>query len=195
MERSKRSKRRLLVGSTINVAVNGLVFAGLAAFSVNRTDYWKFGPSEDFHFLGAVVIDKYWKWVGILVIITILEFSRVYSEELVGPILAFTIYDPDKRVINDFTYGQLRYGANMNRLGINTWTVIQTMIVVSRADFTLWLIVISQIASDVAIRTLLRDKQFKDGYVGDFSIDSEKDLESLLSNGNVQPNAISLTNL
>ena len=63
---------------------------------------FKFGPNEDFVIV-SVRIDTNQRYVVLLLFIAISNFIKLLVSELGEPVLVFNVYNPDKRVITEFT--------------------------------------------------------------------------------------------
>jgi hypothetical protein len=121
--------------------------------------YWRWGPSPGLVLI-SVRIDTWGRWVGLLGMIALVEASRVLVEEFGMPILGFSIYNPDKRHIADFTKMELQFYANMMFLVSALRGVALTVVTVSQIDLAVWAVVVSQGATVFTIRALLNEKTF-----------------------------------
>ena len=93
--------------------------------------------------------------------IIVIKASNVFISEIVGPILGFNIYNPDKIVITDFTKFELQVYGNVNFL-INGFKRIMTiMISITQIDLALIGMLSGEIISFYTIRMLLNEKTFK----------------------------------
>ena len=85
---------------------------------------------------------------------------KVISEEIGGPILGFNIYNPDKKVITEFTKCELQlYGNAMFALS-GVRGIFITLITITQFDIALWSLFVSEMASLFTIRALLNEKTF-----------------------------------
>lgn len=127
--------------------------------------YFRFGPSSDFILVG-VPIDTVTKYSVTLALIAIVNIIKVISDEIGGPIIG---YNPDKKVITEFTKWELQlvhvtlywgiYGNAMYALG-GVRGLFMTLISVTQFDIALWSLFISEAASVFTIRMLLDEKTF-----------------------------------
>ena len=150
--------QKILICLFCNVLILVFVIA-LVSFLASPSPYWRFGPSDTL-ILISVRIDSWNKYMGLLLIIGLIEASRVLVEELGMPVLGFNIYNPDKKKINDFTKNQLQVLANAMFLTSALRGVFITMITVTQIDIAVWLVFIGQISSIYTIRILLNEKEF-----------------------------------
>jgi hypothetical protein len=100
--------------------------------------------------------------IGLLAIDSIISVCII---EVGFPILSFSIYNPDKKVIEDFSKNELQlYGNTMFALNSlkNTLAVLVT---ISQIDLALCQVLFSELTSLVTIRMLLDKKEFKSATV------------------------------
>ena len=72
----------------------------------NNNNYFKYGPNDDLDILGIKIntIDKY---LYLQLFLCFVEISRAWTNEIASPILGFNIYNPDKKIIKEFTKNEL----------------------------------------------------------------------------------------
>ena len=122
--------------------------------------YFRFGPSKDFMLI-SVTIDTWSKYIITLIFIAIIDIVRVISEEIGMPIINFNIYNPDKKIINEFSKCELQlYGNSMYALSAIRGIFV-TMITVTQFDIALWSLFVGEFASLFTIRLLLNEKTFE----------------------------------
>ena len=80
--------------------------------------------------------------------------------ELGEPVLIFNVYNPDKKVITDFTRKQLLIYANLFFLISNTRSVFDILITVTQIDIAIFSIVLEQIVSMCTVCVLVKEKRF-----------------------------------
>ncbi len=123
-------------------------------------NYFRFGPSDDFILIN-IKIDTSAKYLSVLTLIAIINVIKVISEEIGGPILGFNIYNPDKKIITDFTKCELQlYGNTMFMLS-GLRNIFITLITITQFDIALWSLLVSEAASLFTIRMLLNEKTFQ----------------------------------
>jgi hypothetical protein len=122
-------------------------------------NYFQFGPDDKFILIN-ITINTWIKYTFVLSFIAIINIIKVISEEIGGPILGFNIYNPDKKVITDFTKFELQlYGNAMFALsGLRNIFIV--LVTVTRFDIALWSLIVSECASMFTIRALLNEKTF-----------------------------------
>jgi hypothetical protein len=108
-----------------------------------------------------VHIDTWTKYIITLVFIAIVDIIRVISEEIGMPIINFNIYNPDKKVITEFTKFELQlYGNSMYAL-TSIRGVFITLISITQFDIALWSLLIGETSALFTIRALLNEKIFE----------------------------------
>ena len=121
--------------------------------------YFRFGPNEDF-ILISVKIDTYSRYAFLLFLIACNNCIKVLIAELGEPILVFNVYNPDKKVITEFTKCQLLFYANSMFFIGNTRRVFEVMITITQIDIALYSIVVEQIVSICTVCFLVSEKTF-----------------------------------
>lgn len=121
--------------------------------------YWRVGPHADLVII-SVKIDTWQKYGLLLGLIAIVESSRIVVEEIGMPVLGFSIYNPDKKVVTEFSKNELQFFANAMFFISAIRGVLQMMVQISQLDVAIWGVIISQCASVVTIRHLLNQKTF-----------------------------------
>jgi len=123
-------------------------------------NYFRFGPSDDFILIN-IKIDSSAKYFSVLTFIAMINIIKVISEEIGAPILGFNIYNPDKKIITDFTKCELQvYGNTMFMLS-GLRNIFITLITITQFDIALWSLLVSEGASLFTIRMLLNEKTFQ----------------------------------
>jgi len=125
----------------------------------NNNYYMTYGPNENLYVL-SIKINTPQKYIFLQFFLLFVEFSRVFTNEIASPILGFNIYNPDKKIITEFTKNELQLLANMMWL-INSLTgAIFVMITISQIDIAILRTVYSEMTTIITIRMLLNEKKF-----------------------------------
>jgi hypothetical protein len=151
-------KSKLIICLIVNSIILSVVISLVCAFS-DGSEYWRIGPSKDFNVI-SVTIDSQGKYITLLVLIAIINISKVIVEELGMPVLGFSIYNPDKKVIDDFTKDELQFFANAMFVVSGLRQVFMTVISITQIDIAVWSLLVSEFASVFTIRMLLNEKTF-----------------------------------
>ena len=144
-----------LVGNTLLL---GIVTATMFIFSSDSM-YFRWGPHPDFVII-SVMIDTYSKYYILLLLIAFLKITKVLIEEIGMPVLSFSIYNPDKKVITEFTKNQLQFYGNAMYFVSSIRSVFEIMVTITQIDIALISVVFSELASIFTIRMLLNEKEF-----------------------------------
>jgi len=129
-------------------------------FKDDRSKYLRWGPQDDLIII-SVAVDTYDKYIMLLATIAVIKISDVLIGEIANPIIGFNIYNPDKKVITDFTKNELQFYGNSMYLIDAIKSVLLIMVNISQIDIALWGVIVSETASIFTIRMLLNEKEFK----------------------------------
>jgi hypothetical protein len=143
---------------TTNTLVLSSISILVTAFA-EKSPYWQFGYNDNL-ILISVKINTFEKYVSLLLLIAVINWSKVIIDNVALPILSFSIYNPDKKVITDFTKNELHIFGNAVYFVANVRRLLLVLISVSQFDLAIWSILISQLSSAYIIYTLLREKTF-----------------------------------
>jgi hypothetical protein len=125
----------------------------------NDNYYMTYGPNENLYVL-SIKINTTQKYICLQLFLLFVEFSSVFTNEIASPILAFNIYNPDKKIITEFTKNELQLLANLMWL-INSLTAsLFVMITISQIDIAILRTIYSEITTVITIRMLLNEKEF-----------------------------------
>jgi hypothetical protein len=151
---------RIAARTKICLLINFIGLVGIIIFvytAADLTELFRFGPSNDLTIM-SVQINTWGKYIGLVVIICIVKILEVGVNDIGGPNLGFSIYDPTETVVYGFGRMELQLLANgmwmVNSLGY----VFKTMIIVSRIDVALISVVTGELASAATIYYLLNKK-------------------------------------
>jgi len=125
----------------------------------DNSKYFRFGPSDDFIIISVPIYDSS-RYSILLLLIAFVNFTKVIIQEIGEPILLFYIYNPDKKVIEDFNKNQLQFYGNAMFMVSNIRRVFEIMITVTQIDIALYSVIVEQLTAIVTIRVLLNEKQF-----------------------------------
>jgi hypothetical protein len=142
---------------------NGFVFTTVGLFTLlygHPTRSLQIGYHSGLSVL-YVPIDNMEKYSMLLLLIALINWSKVIVENVAVPILQFSIYNPDKKIITEFTYAELQFYSNMLYLLTNLRRLLLTLISISQIDLALWSILTGQLSSAYIVYTLLREKTFQ----------------------------------
>ena len=145
-----------------NIVLLSVVICFMFIFAAD-SKYFRFGPNIDFVVI-SVPIYNYYRYSILLGIITFINITKVIIAEIGEPVLVFNVYNPDKKVITDFTKFQLKLYANMMFLISNMRRVFDIMITVTQIDIAVFSVLIEQITSFFTVNMLINEKKFEKIY-------------------------------
>lgn len=125
----------------------------------NSNYYMSYGPNENLYVL-SIKINTYQKYITLQIFLLSIEVSRVFINEIANPILEFNIYNPDKKVITEFTKNELQILSNTMWLINSLTNAFFVMITISQIDIAIFRIIYSEITTIFTIRMLLNEKEF-----------------------------------
>jgi len=143
-----------------------IIIGVIIIFSSREDKYWNWGPNKDLLVI-SVKIDTWVKYYWLLLFIAILKISNVIISEVAHPILGFNIYNPDKKIITEFTKNQLQIYGNLMYFIDSVRGVFTILITISQVDVALVGVLISEITGIFTIRMLLNEKTFIPNYKKD----------------------------
>jgi len=143
-----------------------IIIGVIIIFSSREDNYWNWGPNKDLLVI-SVKIDTWVKYYWLLLFIAILKISNVIISEVAHPILGFNIYNPDKKIITEFTKNQLQIYGNLMYFIDSVRGVFTILITISQVDVALVGVLISEITGIFTIRMLLNEKTFIPNYKKD----------------------------
>ena len=108
----------------------------------------------------SIKINTPQKYICLQFFLLFVEFSRVFTNEIASPILGFNIYNPDKKIITEFTKNELQLLANMMWLINSLTNSLFVMITISQIDIAILRTVYSEMTTIITIRMLLNEKKF-----------------------------------
>lgn len=161
------TKLKICVISNIFFLV--VIIITILTFSSREDKYWNWGPNEDL-LIVSVKIDTWVKYYWLQGFIAIMKISNVIISEVAHPILGFNIYNPDKKVITEFTKNQLQIYGNLMYFIDSVRGVFLILITISQIDVALFGVFVSEVTGIYTVRMLLNEKEF-------IPIDDKKNLE------------------
>lgn len=140
-----------------------IIIGVISIFSSREDKYWNWGPNKDLLVI-SVKIDTWVKYYWLMLFIGILKISNVIISEVAHPILGFNIYNPDKKVITEFTKNQLQIYGNLMYFIDSVRGVFTILITISQVDVALFGVFVSEITGIYTVRMLLDEKEFIKNY-------------------------------
>ena len=125
----------------------------------NNNYYMTYGPNDNLYVL-SIKINTQQKYIFLQFFLLFVEFSRVFTNEIASPILGFNIYNPDKKIITEFTKNELQLLANMMWLINSLTNSLFVMITISQIDIAILRTIYSEFTTIITIRMILNEKKF-----------------------------------
>tara|TARA_B100000424_G_scaffold257058_1_gene237626 strand:- start:196 stop:732 length:537 start_codon:yes stop_codon:yes gene_type:complete len=156
----KDINKKLKICVLSNLLLLAFVITLILIFRDDNSTYLRWGPQQDLIII-SVAINDMTKYFLLLGVIAIIKISDVVIAEIASPIIGFNIYNPDKKVITEFTKNELQFYGNSMYLIDAIKAVLLIMVNISQIDIALWGVIVSESTSLFTIRMLLNEKEFK----------------------------------
>ena len=153
-----KTLKKIQICLGLNIFLLLLISSCISIFA-SDSKYFRFGPSEDF-ILISVKIDNYQKYYLLLILITCNNCIRTIVSQIGSQILIFNVYNPDKKVITEFTKSQLLFYANTMFFVGNIRVFFELLLTISQIDIALFSIFVKQLFSIGISIFLLNEKDF-----------------------------------
>ena len=121
--------------------------------------YFRYGPNDDF-LLISVKINTLQRYGFLLFLITCNNCIKVLIAEIGEPVLVFNVYNPDKKIITEFTKFQLLFYTNSMFFIGNTRRIFELMISITQIDIAIFSILVEQFVSLFTVYFLVNEKSF-----------------------------------
>ena len=152
--------KKLKICVITNLSLLLLSITLISIFDNGSSSYWNFGPNEKLIVI-SIKINNWTSYIILLFFISLLKCTKCIIEEVAHPILWYNIYNPDKKIITEFTKLELQFYGNSMYLIDSIRNVFMIMITISQIDIALWGVLISELTSIFTIRYLLNEKKFQ----------------------------------
>jgi hypothetical protein len=138
-------------------------------FYKEKSPYWNVGPNDNLQVM-YLKIDNLLKYIGLLFFIIIINIGKAYSDEIAMPIIYFNVYNPDKRIISEFTKFQLQFYSNSLYVINSIRKIFIIMFIISQIDIALFSVFVSTLAQIYTKNLLLEEKRFSEQLLNDADI-------------------------
>lgn len=126
----------------------------------NQDNFMKIGPNPSLIILGVKIFNWY-RYIILQFIILCFQVTDTIINQFASPILGFNIYNPDKKVITEFTKIQLQFYCQSMWFINNLKSALMLLVSISQIDIAISKVIYNEIASIYTIRTLINKKIFK----------------------------------
>lgn len=117
------------------------------------------GYSKDLVIIG-ITIDTMEKYIFLQAYIFLIEFCFAVIYEYSNPIMYFSIFNEDKKVITDFSKLELQIYAQTLWFLTSIKNGLMLLVAIQQIDITISKIIYNEIAAAIVIRKLLNNKTF-----------------------------------
>ena len=153
------AKHKLFWCLLTNIIILFFVFVLIIVYKSDDSKYFRFGPQEDLIVI-SVQINTINKYIVFNLVTSVLKIFEVIIDEVGFPILSFNVYNPDKKVITEFSKNELQFYTNSMYGVSNLRGVLIIVISVSQFDLALINVIVSELTTIFTIRILLNEKEF-----------------------------------
>lgn len=125
-----------------------------------ESKYFRYGWHNDF-ILISVAINNKPRYICAVIFVILTRAGEVFIGEIANPIIGFNIYNPDKKVITEFTKNELQFYGNTLYIIDSTRYIFKVMVLVTQIDLAFISMLAGEAISLITIRMLLNEKEFK----------------------------------
>ena len=125
-----------------------------------ESKYFRYGWHDDFILISVPINDKS-RYICAVIFVVLTRAGEVFIGEIANPIIGFNIYNPDKKVITDFTKNELQFYGNTLYIIDSTRYIFKVMVLVTQIDLAFISMLSGEAISFITIRMLLNEKEFK----------------------------------
>lgn len=157
-----KTKTKLIYCLLGNIFLFVFLIITINCFKIHNT-YFRFGiPSNNEVplIVISIKIDNYYKYIGLLILISIINISKVIIDSVGTPIIDWNIFNPDKIQIVDFSKNELIIYSNLFYLFSGLRALFTVLISITQFDIALYGVFVEQIAGYFIIKYLLDEKEF-----------------------------------
>jgi hypothetical protein len=157
MNLSTRQKAYYTLAISYAIALIITIFVFM--FRNEQSKYFRFGPNDDLIII-SILINTWGKWVLAILFIGVVKCCEVIVNELGNPIIVFRVYNPDCKVITDFTKNELNIITNAMWFVNDFRKIIMIVVSITQVDLAIMSLMMSEVMSIITVRILLNDKVF-----------------------------------
>ena len=156
--KNKAGKLRACILANMILLV--LITIPICLLENGTSSYFRWGWSDDLVLI-SVPINTKTRYIFVCIYIFFIKAFGVLIGEIANPILGFNIYNPDKKVITEFTKNELQLYGNLMWLINGFKNLMLIMVSITQIDLALVGMLSGEIMSIFTIRLLLNEKEFK----------------------------------
>ena len=136
-----------------------LVVVPIFLLDNGESKYFRYGWHDDFVLVSVPINNKY-RYIGAVFFVVITRVGEVFIGEITNPVIGFNIYNPDKKIITEFTKNELQFYGNILYAIDSTRYIFKVMVLVTQIDLALISMLAGEGVTVFTIRMLLNEKQF-----------------------------------
>ena len=155
-----KPRSKILTCLTVNFIILVIIISIITVFA-SDTKYWNIGWNSNLVII-SVHINTWYKYFFVLFLIAIINAVKTFVDEFGMPLLGFSIYNPDKKIITQFTKTELQIYGNLMFGVANLRELFLLMANISQVDIAIWGLFIEQVTTIFTIRILLNEKTFEE---------------------------------
>ena len=125
-----------------------------------ESKYFRYGWHDDFILVSVPINDRP-RYICAVIFVVLTRAGEVFIGEIANPIISFNIYNPDKKIITDFTKNELQFYGNTLYIIDSTRYIFKVMVMVTQVDLAFISMLSGEAVSFITIRMLLNEKEFK----------------------------------
>ena len=157
--KTMKLKRKLQLSILCSLIVLLLIAIPIFILDNGESKYFRYGWHDDF-ILISVPINNKLRYFCALFFVILTRVGEVFIGEIASPIISFNIYNPDKKVITEFTKNELQFYGNTLYVIDSTRYIFKVMVLVTQFDLAFISMLSGEIVSLFTIRMLLNEKEF-----------------------------------
>ena len=142
-----------------NVVLVGCIALFVCISPKVHDTFMRFGPQPDLKLLG-IAIDTWSRYWTFQFFLGCVQITDVVIQDLANPIMGFNIYNPDKKIITEFTKNELQLFAQTFWFLTSIRSALMLLVSITQLDIAISKCVYNELAGVVAIRILLNEKTF-----------------------------------
>ena len=153
---TNEKKLRLCVIGNMTI----LLFVFILAYLFkDNSKYWNIGPNDDLYIV-SVKVNSNIKYLFLMLVIFIVNSSKTIIDSIGFSITNFNTYNPDKKIIKDFSKNELQVSTNMMSLTRNMREIFLMMASISQIDIAIYSVLVIELSNIYTVRMILNNKIF-----------------------------------
>ena len=144
----------------LNICLLIVAFTMTLVFNDSTSLYFRAGPSENLVLLG-ITINTWGKYYILNGVLATFQIADIIINEIASPLLGFTVYNPDKKIIDNFGRVELQIYASFFFSTNNIKSVLLLILSITQIDLALLKVLYGELATIFTVRYLLKQKEFR----------------------------------